>query len=47
MTDEKDDDVWGLKDDEHSLEFGVLGWKDFYNTLIEISLLIILHLHFI
>ena len=25
---------------------GVLGWKDFYSTLIQISLLIILYLHF-
>ena len=25
IKDKEDDNVWGLKDDEHSLEFGVLG----------------------
>ena len=32
--------------DQNSLLIGVLGWKDFHSTLIEISLLIILYLHF-
>ena len=50
MTKNKeDDDVWSLEDDEYSLEFtliGVLGWKDSYSTLIEISLPIILYLFY-
>ena len=48
--DKKDDNVWGLKDNECSLEFilwfEVLRWKDFGRTLMEISLPITLYLHF-
>ena len=47
--DKEEDDIWSLKDDESSLEFtfdGVLRWKDFHKTSIEISLPIILHLYF-
>ena len=47
--DEKDDDIWDLKDDEYSLEFTfwfrVLRWKDFHKVLIKISLYIILYLY--
>ena len=45
--DEEDDDVLDLKNDEHSVEFRVLGWKDFHNTSIEISLSNTIYLHFI
>ena len=46
IKDKEDDDVWNLKDDEHSLKFGVLEWKNSHSTLIEISLPITLYLYF-
>ena len=46
----KDNNVWGLKDDEccleFTLQFGVLRSKDFHKTSIETSLFITLYLYF-
>ena len=51
MRDEEDDDISGVKNDKCDLEFTlwfeVLRWKNFHKALIEISLPIILYLHFI